>query len=144
MASPLTGGSAGTMHRPFGVIALALSLGLWTGGCARATQGGEERETVYEAEKVFTVRVVNRSRLDATIFLVHDGSRDRLGTVTAANTAVFTIRARTLGSGEFALLADPVGDPRTASTESLRVAQGTVFTWTLETDFSRGAVLVQE
>jgi nucleotide-binding universal stress UspA family protein len=51
---------------------------------------------------------------------------------------------RTLGSGEFALLADPVGMMRTATTERLHTGQGTEFTWTLETDFSRGSLIVRD
>ena len=123
---------------------VAVAIGLLFGtACSRATQESE-RETVYQAESVLTVRVVNRSQLDATIYLLHDGTRERLGTVTAASSSSFSVRARTLGSGEFALLADPVGMRLTATSETLRVAQGSEFTWTLESDFSRGSVLVRE
>ena len=91
------------------------------------------------------MKIVNRSQLDAILYVVHDGTRDRLGAVTAATSANFTLRVRSLGAGgEFSLLADPVGSMRTTSTEILRANQGSVFTWTLETDFSRGSVLVQE
>ena len=130
------------MKRRAGIAIVAL--GLVAAGCSRAAQAEGERETIYRAERVLTVRVVNHSQLDATIYLVHDGARDRLGAVTAAGSATFPVQARILGSGEFRLLADPLGGRRTTSTESLNVAQGSVFTWTLETDFSRGAVLVQE
>jgi hypothetical protein len=130
------------MYRRVGIVALAL--GLLSGGCSRAAQGEGERETVYRADRVLTVRVVNHSQLDATIYLVHDGTRDRLGTVTAASSAAFPVQARILGSGEFRLLADPLGSRNTTSTEGLSVAQGSVFTWTLESDFSRGSVFVQE
>jgi hypothetical protein len=131
------------MHRRVGIVAVALGLGL-SPGCSRAAQVEGERETIYRADPTLTVRVVNRSQLDATIYLVHDGMRDRLGTVTAAAAATFPVRARSLGSGEFRLLADPLGSRRATSTEGLSAAQGSMFTWTLETDFSRGAVLVQE
>lgn len=124
------------------VVALALGL-LFGTACGRTTQESE-RETVYQAESVLTVRVVNHSQLDATIYLLHDGARDRLGTVTGASSASFSVRARTLGSGEFALLADPVGMRLTATSETLRAAQGTEFTWTLESDFSRGSVIVRD
>lgn len=123
---------------------LALTMGLFAvASCSRVVQESE-RETVYQAESVLTVRIVNRSQLDATIYLLHDGTRDRLGTVTAASTATFPVRGRTLSSGEFALLADPVGMTRTTTSEPLRVAQGSEFTWTLESDFTRGSVLVRD
>jgi hypothetical protein len=113
-------------------------------GCSRAAQAPSDREIVYRAETTITVRVVNHSQLDAVIYLVHDGGRDRLGTATAASTASFPVRTRGLGSGEFTLLADPLGALRATSTEVLLASQGSVFTWTLESDFSRGGVLVQE
>ncbi len=123
--------------------ALMLSL---AAGCARhAAPPESEREMVYRAESTIAVKIVNRSQLDAIIYVVHDGTRDRLGAVTAASSTSFKLRVRSLGAGgEFSLLADPVGSMRTTSTEILRANQGSIFTWTLETDFSRGSVLVQE
>ena len=112
--------------------------------CVRSAAPEGEREIVYQAEATLTVRIVNRSQLDATIYLVHDGTRDRLGLATAATSSTFSVSVRTLGSGEFSLLADPIGGRRVASSEGLRSAQGSVFTWTLETDFNRGGVLVQD
>ena len=55
----------------------------------------------------------------------------------------FPVRARLLATGDFTLLADPVGSPRVVSSERLAIAQGSTFTWTLESDFSRGTMLVQ-
>ena len=129
--------------RRVGASVAALMLCALFAGCSRAGQASE-RETIYRADETITVRVVNRSQLDAILFIVHDGTRDRLGAVTAATTSTFAVRTRSLAAGgEFTLLADPVGSMRATSTETLRVAQGSVFTWTLETDFSRGAVMVQ-
>jgi hypothetical protein len=128
-----------------GALAMLSALSL-TAGCARHTGPAEsEREVVYRAESTIAVKIVNRSQLDAILYVVHDGTRDRLGAVTAASSASFTLRVRSLGAGgEFSLLADPVGSMRTTSTEILRANQGSVFTWTLETDFSRGSVLVRD
>ena len=112
--------------------------------CARATEESDAAAGIERAESSITVRVVNHSQIDAVIYLVHDGVRDRLGAVTAATTGSFNVRTRVLsGAGEFSILADPIGSRRTTSSETLHVAQGTVFTWTLETDFTRGAVMVQ-
>jgi hypothetical protein len=133
------------MHRRIGIAALALGIA-FGGACSRAAQveGSGEREVIYQAAAVLTVRVVNHSQLDATIYLLHDGARDRLGTVTAATSVNFAVRARSLASGEFALLADPLGSMQTTTSERLHVNQGSEFTWTLETDFSRGSVLVRD
>ena len=131
------------MLRPLGIAVLTLALAL-DAGCTRPAQVEGERETLYQADPVLIVRVVNRSQLDATIYLVHDGTRDRLGTVTAASAASFEVRRRMFGTGAFVLLADPVGSLRVSSSESLHASQGTQFTWTLEADFSRGSVMVRE
>src|SRR4051812_6811917 len=114
------------------LVGLVLSLG---GGCRRAAQEGDELEPVNRADAVLTVRVVNHSQLDATIYLVHDGARDRLGSVTAASTSTFAVRGRSLATGDFTLVADPLGATRTTTTERLNVLQGTEFIWTIETDF---------
>jgi hypothetical protein len=129
------------MHRRCGLVVVVLGLMLM-GGCSRAAQESE-RETIYQAESELVIRVVNRSQLDAIVYLVHDGARDRLGTVTAASAGTFRVRSRQLPSGEFVLLADPVGATRVSTSEPLRTSQGSEFTWTLESDF-RGSVLVRD
>ena len=133
------------MHRRHAVALFAVGLGLLTAvGCSRATRAGDEdRELVYRSDAVLTVRILNHSQLDATIYLMHDGARDRLGTVTAASASDFAVRARALANGDFTLVADPVGSTRTSTTERLHVNQGTEFIWTIEADFSRSSVLVR-
>jgi hypothetical protein len=130
------------MHR-HSVIALIIALAAASAGCHRAAPGAEDRELVYRADAVLTVRVVNHSQLDATIYLVHDGTRERLGTVTAASTSAFSVRGRSLANGDFVLVADPVGAIRASTTEPLHASQGTEFIWTLEADFSRNSVIVR-
>ena len=128
-------------RRSFVVVMLAL---MATGACTRAARLEGKEETIDQAESELVIRVVNRSQLDATIYLLHDGTRDRLGTVTAATGSSFRVRRRLVTSGDFALMADPVGSLRPTTSESLNANQGTEFTWTLESDFSRGSVLVRE
>jgi hypothetical protein len=123
------------------VIGLALAL---SSGCSRAAQvEGEEPEQLGRPDAVLTVRVVNHSQLDATIYLVHDGARDRLGTVTAASTSAFAVRGRSLATGDFTLVADPLGATRTSTSDRLNALQGTEFIWTLESDFAHNSVQVR-
>ncbi len=133
------------MHRRSSIARspLALLVLLLLGaGCSRSAP--PESETIYRAESVVTVTIVNRSMLDAIVYVLHGGVRDRLGTVTAATTTSYQLRSSSLGAtGDFALVADPVGSNRTATTEPLRVTMGSTFTWTLETDFTRGSLLVR-
>ena len=126
-----------------GLLAFALALPL-AGGCRRAAEGEPEPETLHQAERAVTVRVVNNSRLDAAIYLVHDGARERIGTVTASASADFPVRGRSLATGDFTLLAAAIGSRRTLSSERLSAAQGSLFSWTLDADLRRGSVLVQE
>jgi hypothetical protein len=133
------------MHRRtiVGLIVVGLMLAVG-GGCSRAAQvEGEEPDQLNRLDAVLTIRVVNHSQLDATIYLVHDGARDRLGSVTAASTSAFSVRGRSLATGDFTLLADPLGATRTSTTERLNVLQGTEFIWTIETDFNRSSVMVR-
>jgi hypothetical protein len=133
------------MHRRtiVGLIVVGLMLAVG-GGCSRAAQvEGEEPDQLNRLDAVLTIRVVNHSQLDATIYLVHDGARDRLGSVTAASSSAFSVRGRSLATGDFTLLADPLGATRTSTTERLNVLQGTEFIWTIETDFNRSSVMVR-
>ena len=130
------------MMRRTGQLLLALALPL-AAGCSRSTGARPEPETIYQAESSVTIRVVNNSRLDAAIYLVHDGARERMGTVTASSSSSFPLRARTFATGDFVLVAEPVGSRGAVTSERLNAAQGTVFTWTLDTDLRRGSMLVQ-
>jgi hypothetical protein len=123
------------------LMSLVLPLGA---GCSRATAGQGDRETVYQAETALTIRVVNNSRLDAAIYLVHDGARERMGTVTAVSSASFPLRGRLLATGDFFLVAEPIGARGVLNSERLSAAQGSVFTWTIDADLRRSAVFVQE
>jgi hypothetical protein len=129
------------MQRRFGILALLVAL---LPACHHAPQDEDEPEMVNLAPATITIRVVNHSQLDATIYLVHDGTRDRLGAVTAVSAASFPVRTRMFATGDFTLVADPLGSTRTASSEPLRATQGSLFIWTLESDFAHNSVLVQE
>jgi hypothetical protein len=114
--------------------------------CARqgSAEVGSEPEPIAQVDSIITIRVVNHSQLDAIVYLSHDGARDRLGAVTAATSVNFSVRTRILTSGDFALIADPIGSLRASSSERLIVRQGSLFIWTLESDFAHNSVQVQE
>jgi hypothetical protein len=91
----------------------------------------------------FTIRVVNHNVLDVTLYVVHDGHRERLGNATAATTAQFSFLLRRLGAGrEFSLQADPIGSRTPVRTETFMAREGQIVTWTLESDFSRSTITV--
>ena len=100
--------------------------------------GGEIPENA-----AFTVRIVNNNALDVVLYIVHDSRRERLGQATASTTANFEFRLRRLGAGrEFALQADPIGGRQPVRTETLLARDGSIVTWTLESDLRRSSVTV--
>src|SRR6266511_331181 len=81
------------------------------------------------------LRVSNHNFLDVTIYVVHDGQRTRVGTVTGSSSQVFFLPFRLLGQGrEIQLLGDPIGSTQLARTERLVVQPGQYIDWTLETE----------
>jgi hypothetical protein len=124
--------------------ALLLALILLSGAGCHHAPGADEGSELADPDATITIRVVNHSQLDATIYLSHDGVRERLGAVTAATAGTFGVRRRMLAGGDFALLADPVGSNRTGSSERLVAAMGTLFIWTLESDFAHNSVQVRD
>lgn len=129
------------MRRRFGIVLLFAVL---CPACAPPAQLGGEPGAASAADSSIVIRVINHSQLDATIYIAHDGARDRLGTVTAAAAASFPVRTRILGAGDFTLVADPLGSLTTASSERLLVSLGSLFIWTLESDFAHNSVQVRE
>lgn len=90
-----------------------------------------------------TLHVDNHHWLDVDIFVVHDGQRSRLGTVTATAARDFVFPREMLGSlGEVRLVADPVGSQDAIITDLIVVKPGTAVTWTLESSLQRSSLAV--
>lgn len=101
---------------------------------ARAAQAGAPAGEV-------ALRVTNHNFLDVIVYVVHDGQRTRVGTVTGSSTQLFFLPQRLLGQGrEIQLLGDPVGSTEVARTDILIVQPGQYIEWTLETDLRRSSV----
>jgi hypothetical protein len=89
------------------------------------------------------LRVLNHATLDVVIYLVHDGVRTRVGTVTAASSAAFILPVHSLGQGrEIRLFGDPIGGRDHAETEQIVVQPGQQIEWTLEPELRRSSVAV--
>lgn len=101
------------------VYAIALSLTVTTiSSCIRRVPGEiEERAGA-------TVRVENRALTDMTIYIVNQGQRVRLGTVSALATTTFAIPARFVSGMPVRFLADPLGSSRTPVSEEISVSPG--------------------
>jgi len=92
---------------------------------------------------VVTVMVVNHHALNVSIFSVAQGRRDRLGEVTAASSASFTLHTRRLPGNELQLRADPIGSSRPVTSELVRVSAGDVVQWMLESDLARSHIAIR-
>jgi len=87
------------------------------------------------------LKVTNHNWLDVTIYVLHDGQRTRIGSVTGSSTQDFTLPRWLLGqSHELALLGEAIGSPDFARTEVLNIQPGQYIEWTLETDLRRSSV----
>ena len=103
-----------------------------------ASAGNAPRD-VPEGE--IALQVTNHNFLDVTIYVLHNGQRTRVGTVTGSSSQVFYLPARLLGLGrEIQLLGDPIGSTDFAVTETLIIQPGQYIEWTLETDLRRSSV----
>jgi hypothetical protein len=90
-----------------------------------------------------TLHIENHHWLDVDIYVVHDGQRSRLGTVTAATSKDFIFPRSMLGQlGQIRLIADPVGGGGGISTDVIVVRPGTQVAWTLESSLSRSSLAV--
>ncbi|MFN2572701.1 MAG: hypothetical protein ABR537_13995 [Gemmatimonadales bacterium] len=121
--------------RHFRRALLVLALGV--AGC------GPHRARAELERESFAVVVINHHWLDVTVYLVHDGQRTRVGTVTATTTEQFALSTQLLGSSrEIALIGEAVGSKEMIRTELLAVQAGQYVEWTLENALRRSSVAV--
>ena len=91
----------------------------------------------------FSIVVINHHWLDVTVYVVHDGQRTRVGTVTATTTQEFDLSTRLLGSNrQVALIGEAVGSKEAVRTEMLTLQPGQYIEWTLENALKRSSVAV--
>ena len=87
------------------------------------------------------LQVTNHNYLDVVVYVLHDGQRTRIGTVTGSSSQVFYLPVRLLGQGhEIQLYGDAIGSPDFARTERLIIQPGQYIEWTLESDLNRSSV----
>ena len=119
----------------FVLLAIVVTLG----GCSRARPGEE-----LNLDASSTLNVVNHHWGDVDVFVVRDGQRQRVGTVTAAGEENFELNpSLTKGSGTLQLQAHAVGSSGGISSEQINVRPGGMqITWTLESNLSRATLAI--
>lgn len=124
--------------------ATALLLPVATTACFVFNRGHkpDEDSAISDApESEIALNVTNHNYLDVVVYVVHDGQRTRIGTVTGSSSTVFFLPFRLLGQGrEIRLFGDAIGSDAYAVTDILVVQRGQYIEWTLETDLRRSSV----
>ncbi|GAC1515099.1 MAG: hypothetical protein NVS1B4_04510 [Gemmatimonadaceae bacterium] len=121
------------------LLALILPAGCGRTARARSPDGISPRSGVC-----CTVTVDNKNWQDVVVYVVHNGTRTRLGTVTAASQMTFAIRAMALsGSGSLRFLGHPIGVPTSFLSEAILVQEGQAIVWELESGLERSMLSVR-
>ena len=90
------------------------------------------------------ITVVNHNWSDIRIYLLHDGITERLGVVTAASSATFSVPGRDFASGAaFRLRATLIGGSARVTTEPLLVQSDQDVIWTIEGYLPNSSVFVE-
>jgi len=120
---------------------LLLTLALASQGCWWRHGRPAEESRQQEGPTDVTLYVTNHNYLDVIVYVIHDGQRTRIGTVTGSSSQSFTLPGRLIGQAhELQLFGDPIGSEDFALTELLVVHAGQSIEWTLETDLRRSSV----
>lgn len=123
------------------LLAVVLSCGA-TYGCfrgRRAPPAAAPHPGAPQTEVALTV--TNRHWLDVVIYVVHDGQRSRVGTVTASSSQLFLLQPWMLGQGrQIRLVGHPIGGAANAATDLLIIQPGQYIEWTLETNLQHSTV----
>jgi hypothetical protein len=129
---------AGSRRLQAALVALLLA----APGCFVFNRNKAGRQpTVDVPESEIALSITNHNYLDVVVYVLHDGLRTRVGTVTGSSSTVFFLPARLLGQArEIELYGDAIGNETYARTERLIVQRGQYIEWTLETDLRRSSV----
>lgn len=99
-------------------------------GCAHS--GERPASNDNDADRT-TIRVSNNNWSDMTIYLVRQGTRQRLGTVTSQSVGIFRVPTYMVESAsDVRLVADPIGSTRTYSSSPILLGPGQQMEWRLE------------
>lgn len=130
----LRGASAGTLAVFVAAVCLTIP------GCfLRRHRTTTRHEPAPVAD--ITLSVTNHNYLDVVVYVLHDGQRTRVGTVTGSSAQAFTLPRRLLGQGgEIQLYGDPIGSEDYAVTELLLIHPGQYIEWSLESNLRRSSV----
>ena len=130
------------MHVFRTIVAIALAAAT-LGGC-RGSQFPEDITPELPSEALSVIlEVQNNNWADVIIYVVHDGQRSRLNSVTAAKNSSLVIPPNLIGQvGNLQLIARRVGGNDRYVSQPISVRTGTTIVLTLESDLRRSSVAV--
>lgn len=115
------------------------------GASAEAASTAARERPAAAPARATTVRVENFNWNDVTVYVVQNGVRTRLGTITSMSTGSFRLPAQVLAStGNVRLLADPIGSSRGYMTEPILVRAGSQVSFNVQNSLSLSSVAVWE
>jgi hypothetical protein len=119
-----------------------LLIGAALAGCSRHRLPAPPTAEVTPPQG-WSLTVINRHWLDVSIYVMSDGQRAHVGTVSATRTETYELPPHLIRTGWMIRLeADPIGATRVVRTDALVVQQGQRVEWTLETGLERSSVAV--
>jgi hypothetical protein len=92
----------------------------------------------------FSLILNNRHLLDVNIFLQHDGQPDRIAMVPASTTRAIVLPLRMLGQSKaIRIIAEPIGDETSYTTDMLVVQPGQIVELNVENLIARSSYNIQ-
>jgi hypothetical protein len=121
---------------------VAIALAAATFGC-RGNQFPEDVVPVPASDPQLILEVQNHNWADIIIYVVHDGKRSRLASVTATRNSSLIIPPNMIGQvGNLQLVARRVGAYDRYVSQPISIRTGSTIVLTLESDLSRSSVAV--
>jgi hypothetical protein len=124
-------------------MALAIALGAATLTCRRSQFPGDVVPEVAPEAQSVVLDVQNHNWADMIIYVVHDGKRTRLATVTATKNTSLVIPPNLIGQvGNLQLVARRVGAYDRYVSPLISLRTGLTVVLTLESDLRRSSIAV--
>ena len=132
---PLGGGEAGKQGQVAGILLLVML------GCAGPRQNVDPEPVEADG---FSLILNNRHLLDVNIFLQHDGQPDRIATVPSSTSRAMVLPLRMLGQSKtIRIIAEPIGDQTSYTTDVLVVQPGQIVELNVESLIARSNYSIQ-
>ena len=111
---------------------LVLALGIALAGSSACVHRTAAQEASEALARTF-VRVENQAFLDANVYVIAGGQRQRIGTATGSGSKTLEIpRGIMFGATQLSFLIDFVGSQRTPISESILVSPGDTVVLTIQ------------